>query len=69
MAGLIKALGHEEDRSVRKAAADALAQVGDLRAVVPLMAALRDTDAGVREAAAKALGQCGDFRAVVICWC
>jgi len=40
--GLIKALGYEKDRKVRKAAAEALGQIGDARAVTPLIAALMD---------------------------
>ncbi len=40
--GLIKALGYEQDSDVRKAAANALGEIGDTRAVEPLIAALKD---------------------------
>jgi HEAT repeat protein len=62
--GLIKALGYRKDDFVRRKAAEALGQVGDARAVGPLMAALQDSKAYVRKAAAGALGQIGDARAV-----
>jgi HEAT repeat protein len=72
--GLIKALGHKE-ASLRKDAAMALGEVGDVRAVEPLIAALKEKspDVGryvrvlhsqVRRAAAGALGKLGDTRAV-----
>jgi HEAT repeat protein len=68
--GLIKALGYRDSQSwretyvVRKDAAQALGQLGDVRAVEPLITALTDGDRTVREAAAQALGQLGDVRAV-----
>ena len=62
--GLVKALGWRKDRHVRRAAATALGQLGDPRAVNPLIRALNDSDSGVRGAAATALGQLGDTRAV-----
>ena len=43
-----------------QAAAGALGQLSDPRAVEPLIQALRDPGGGVREAAAGALGQLGD---------
>jgi len=49
---------------IRNAAAQALGQLGDERAVEPLLVALGDTDLSVRVAAAQALGQLGDKRAV-----
>jgi len=48
----------------RKEAAAALGQLGDARAVEPLIAALRDGDAAVRLAATEALGQLEDEQAV-----
>ena len=48
----------------RRAAAEALGQLGDKRAVEPLIAALQDDVENVRQAAAEALGQLGDERAV-----
>jgi FOG: HEAT repeat len=67
---LIQALGFKES-SVRQAAAAALGQIGDARAVEPLIATLKDPDCthlgdtiNVRLAAVAALGQIGDTRAV-----
>jgi HEAT repeat protein len=54
--GLIKAL---ESARYRQAAAQALGQVGDGRAVKPLIGALRDRDGLVRSAAADALVKIG----------
>ena len=48
---------------VRQAAAKTLGQLGELCAVEPLIATLRDQDSSVRQAAAAALGQLGDPRA------
>ena len=62
VAGLIKALGYPKDPGVRSAAAAALGQLRDPRAVEPLIAALDDLP--VRCVAAEALGQIGDPRAV-----
>ena len=62
--GLIKALGYQKDGHVRNAAAGVLGQIGDTRAVEPLIAALKDESWGVRHYAAEALGQIGDTRAV-----
>ena len=74
--GLIKALGHKDAKSlltvvmntdyeVRKSAAKALGEIGDARAVEPLISALlRDSNEIVRGAAATALGEIGDARAV-----
>ena len=50
--------------SVRQAAAAALGQIGDARAVESLIAALRDRNSAVRQAAAEALGRIGDTHAV-----
>ncbi|MBZ0318985.1 MAG: HEAT repeat domain-containing protein [Anaerolineae bacterium] len=45
-------------------AAEALGQIGDVRAVEPLISVLNHSDWTVRDAAAEALGQIGDARAV-----
>jgi len=47
---------------MRKATVMALRQIGDARAIEPLIAALQDPDASVREAAAWTLGQFDDAR-------
>ena len=57
--GLSRALSYRHDDHIRRAAAEALGQIGDARAVQPLLAALRDNDSDVREAAAKALDKLG----------
>jgi len=57
--GLIKALGYQKDASVRQAAAGALGQMRDPRAVQPLIAALKDSDRHVPETAAEALVKIG----------
>lgn len=63
--GLIKALGYEKDSEVRKAAAQALGEIGDTRAVEPLIEALnKDNWGNLVIDAAKALGELGDTRAV-----
>jgi HEAT repeat protein len=55
----------DEDWLVREAAADLLGKIGDVRAVEPLMARLRnDKDTGVKEIAIKSLGLIGDARPV-----
>jgi HEAT repeat protein len=59
--GIIAALKDEFDR---KGAVIALVEIGDERAVEPLIATLRNEDGDVREAAAEALGKIGDERAV-----
>jgi len=61
--GLIKALVHN-DEAVRRAAAEALGDIKDFRAVVPLVAALRGGASSVGMAVAEALGKIGDPRAV-----
>jgi len=63
--GLIKALSYKKDPATRRAAAEALGEMGDVRAVEPLLAALR-ADESIRIPAIKALGQIGDTRAVRI---
>ncbi len=49
---------------VRQKAATALGEIGDVRALQPLIAKLQGTDWEVRHFAAKALGQIGDKRAL-----
>jgi HEAT repeat protein len=61
--GLIEALNFQDDHNIRLAAASALGNVGDSRAVDPLISAL-DDEPGVNEMAALALGEIGDPRAV-----
>jgi HEAT repeat protein len=56
--GLINALGYKKDWGIRRDAAEALRQIGDARAVEPLIAALKDKSP-VREAAAGALEDLG----------
>ena len=59
----IKALGGK-DEVVRRAAARALRDTGDPRAVEPLIRGLEDEGWRVRKAAARGLGKIGDPRAV-----
>jgi HEAT repeat protein len=61
---LIKSLEEAKLPNVRKGAAAALGEIGDARAVEPLIAALADPDFNVGRAAAMALGEIGDERAV-----
>ncbi len=56
--GLIKALSYE-DSIVRRFAVKALAEIGDFRALEPLITALQDKDYRVSAAAATALSQIG----------
>jgi HEAT repeat protein len=62
--GLIKALEYQKDSNIRAAAARALGELEDPRAVEPLIAALKDAEWRVRLAAAESLGKIGDARAV-----
>lgn len=66
ISGLTKALDYKRDLFVRSDAARALGQIGDSRAVEPLVAVLKDKDeySSLRLDAARALGQIGDTRAV-----
>ncbi len=57
--GLIKALNYKEDYYVRIEAAKTLGEIGDKRAVAPLIQALKDEAGYVRIEAAKALGEIG----------
>ena len=61
---LIKALGDWWSENVRRAAAEALGDLGDPQAVPPLIQALGDDWDAVRFAAAWALGKLGDPQAV-----
>src|SRR6266699_5053359 len=54
----------DENAGVRKAAANSLGRLGDLRAVPPLIAVLADSDAEVRSAAVDALADLEDPRAI-----
>ena len=60
---LIQALG-DSDWAVRRAAAEALGDLGDSQAVPPLIQALGDSGWDVRRAAAEALGAVGDPQAI-----
>ncbi|MBN1963695.1 MAG: HEAT repeat domain-containing protein [Anaerolineae bacterium] len=57
--GLIKALTFRRDAEVRRAAAGALGELGDARAIVPLQAAQSDPDTRVAAAITGALRQLG----------
>ena len=61
--GLIKALRYAKGSGVRRDAATALGEIGDPRAVEPVVAALGDSDQRVREAATEALDKIGGARA------
>jgi HEAT repeat protein len=64
VSGLIRALS-DNDYSRFNASAEALGELGDRRAVEPLIAILKDEDRSyVHRAAARALGPLGDRRAV-----
>lgn len=54
---LIERLSEDLNTYVRSASAEALGRIGDVRAIFPLMDALRDSCSFVRRAAAIALGQ------------
>jgi HEAT repeat protein len=61
--GLIKALGNQKDLGVRRAAAEALGQIGDAQAVGPLIAAIKN-DARMNYCGSLALNEIRDARAV-----
>jgi hypothetical protein len=61
--GAIRLL-RSEDVQIRQFMAYLLGQVGDARAIEPLIEALEDENAAVQGAAANALGKLGDQRAV-----
>jgi len=62
--GLIKALQYKRNTSVRRAAAEALGQIRNVRAVEPLVDALKDNQYEVWAEAARALVQIRDAKAV-----
>lgn len=62
--GLIEALEYTNDELVRVDAAEALMEIGDVRAVKPLIMALNDENDDVVAFSAQALGKVGDKRAV-----
>src|SRR5260221_10272356 len=64
--GLEKALSYSKNQEVQRQAAEALGQVGDARAVEPLVVTLQDPNSTVplQLAAAESLGKIGDRRAV-----
>jgi HEAT repeat protein len=62
--GLIQALNDMNEAHIRKEAAVALREIGDARAVEPLIAILKDSDSGVRIESVRALEVLGDTRAV-----
>lgn len=61
---LFKALQYRKSAPVRVAAAQALGEIGDDRALGPLKIALEDEVPDVRVAAAQVLGEIGDYRAL-----
>lgn len=68
---LIKALGYKkesthEGHKIRKAAAQALGEIGDKRAVLPLANAITDNDWGVHEASSEALRRIGSLAADIL---
>ena len=62
--GLIKYLKHEKSNLMRATAVNILGDIGDARAVEPLVAMLKYEDWSVRKAAAEALEKIGDPQAV-----
>ena len=61
---LITALGDKNNWYIRSITAEVLGEIGDQRAVEPLIAALKDNTWKVRINAMEALGKIGDQRAV-----
>lgn len=64
VAGLVKALGYRKDAKVREAAAEALGDLGDARAVEYLRSRCFDDHQAVRVQAVRALGNMHDASAV-----
>src|SRR5450756_1043634 len=62
--GLIKALRYRNDVAIQVASSRALGELGDPRAVDPLLAILDDKASPALAAATEALGRLGDPRAV-----
>ncbi|MGB2727119.1 MAG: HEAT repeat domain-containing protein [Halobacteriota archaeon] len=61
---IISALINDKSSGTRADAAEVLGEIGDERAVEPLINALRDADYTVQRGAAEALGKIGDKKAV-----
>jgi len=61
---LISALINDQSRDTRADAAEVLGEIGDKRAVEPLIDALKDADCMVQWNAAEGLGKIGDKRAI-----
>src|SRR5512136_2891709 len=57
--GLFKALTSKRNQYLRRDAAKALGEIGDVVAMEPLIAALEDAKKDVRDAAAEAIGKIG----------
>ena len=55
----------DDNEEVRNFSAVMLGDIGNPKAVMPLINALQDTEANVRHGAAEALGKIGDLRAVI----
>lgn len=62
--GLIKALSYDKDISIRIKAAESLGEIGDSRAVDPLIIMIKDKDVEVCVAAVGALGKIKDVRKI-----
>jgi HEAT repeat protein len=62
--GLIKALRYEKLGGERRRAMDILGDIGDARALEPLIGMLKNEDYGLRISAAEALGKLGNTHAV-----
>ena len=62
--GLVNALSYDKDEAVRKDARLALLEIGDPRAVEPLIVLLKIKDGPGRKVAMELLGALGDARAV-----
>lgn len=64
VAPLCESLANTRDARLRWRAAEVLGEIGDRRAVEPLIQAIKDKDPDVRAAAARALGKIRDSKAV-----
>jgi HEAT repeat protein len=62
--GLVNALSYDKDEAVRREARLALLEIGDPRAVEPLINLLKNSDVPGRKVAMELLGALGDARAV-----
>jgi HEAT repeat protein len=61
---ILVSLSKHQDDDVRRAAVEALGRFGDVQAIKPLIARLKDTSWVVRYTAARVIGVLGDARAV-----